>query len=266
MRLDNIYIRLLPVIVLINYVRYIITYNFNMYKTRLSTQKKFVADGVFKAEVNQLLQKALFEFGYSGLEVNFTKNFTEVRVLVSKFDELVDPTIQSGIKIKELKGLIEQRYNVANNSDFQVRLTAKRAMHKGVNSQEQCEYLKKRLLMGVPVRTAALSVIRQCISKGAKGCEVIVSGKLRQQRAKSVKFKDGYMIHTGQPRKVFLDISYRHIFLKQGIIGVKVKIMMPHREDALEKGFGIPKPLPDVITFVEEKPKKDENDYYNNRY
>lgn len=225
-----------------------------MYKTRLSTQKKFVADGVFKAEVNQLLQKALADFGYSGLEVNFTKNFTEIRVLVSKYDELMDPTKQSGIKIKELKGLIEQRFNLLGADDFQLKLTAKKTNHKGVNSQEQCEYMKKKLLLGVPVRTAALGVIKQMLLKGAKGCEVVVSGKLRQQRAKSVKFKNGYIIHTGQPRKIFLDIATRHVFLKQGIIGVKVKIMLPYNPRAADgRAFGIPKPLPDVITFVENK-------------
>jgi small subunit ribosomal protein S3e len=227
-----------------------------MYKKRLSTQKKFVADGVFKAEINQLLQKALADFGYSGIEVNFTKSYTEVRVLVSKFDELVDPTKQSGIKIKELKGLIEQRFGLYGREDFQFKISAKKAIHRGINSQEQCEYFKKRLLLGVPVRTAALSIIKQMLIKGAKGCEVIVSGKLRQQRAKSVKFKDGYVIHTGEPRRVFLDISYRHIFLKQGIIGVKVKIMLPYNPKAADgKGFGIAKPLPDVITFIEDKPK-----------
>jgi small subunit ribosomal protein S3e len=29
------------------------------------------------------------------------------------------------------------------------------------------------------------------MESGAKGCEVIVSGKLRGQRAKAMKFKDG---------------------------------------------------------------------------
>jgi len=227
-----------------------------MYKKRLSTQKKFVADGVFKAEVNQLLQKALADFGYSGLEVNFTKDYTEIRVLVSKFDDLMDPKKQSGIKMNELKGLIEQRYGLTNNPDFSLKLTAKKANHRGVNSQEQAEFMKKKLLLGVPVRTAALSVIRNMISKNATGCEIVVSGKLRQQRAKSVKFKGDYMIHTGQPRIEFLDIAVRHIFLKQGIIGVKVKIMLPYNPRAAEgKGFGIAKPLPDVITFKEDKPK-----------
>ena len=161
--------------------------------------------------------------------------------------------------MKELKGLIEQRFNLCSLPNFQLKLTAKKVNHRGVNAQVQAEQMKKKLLLGVPVRTAALSVIKQMILKKAYGCEIIVSGKLRQQRAKSVKYKDGYVIHTGEPRRVFLDIATRHIFLKQGIIGVKVKIMVPYNPKAAEgKGFGIPKPLPDVITFIEDKPKEEQ--------
>ena len=72
-----------------------------------STKKKFVADGVFRAEVNELLSQSLADYGFSGIEINFTKSSTEVRVLVSKFNDLMDPSKQSGIKIKELKGLID---------------------------------------------------------------------------------------------------------------------------------------------------------------
>jgi small subunit ribosomal protein S3e len=224
-----------------------------------STKRKFVADGVFRAEVNELLSQSLADFGFSGMEVNFTKSATEVRVLVSKFSDLMDQSKQSGIKIKELKGLIEQRYGFDRVPDHKFVLLAKKATHMGINAQEQAEYLKKRLLLGVPVRTAAMNVIRQMLSKGSKGCEVIISGKLRQQRAKSMKFRDGYMVHSGQPRIEYIDTAVRHIGLRQGIIGVKVRIMLPYNPNAAQgKGFGIGKPLPDVITFVEEKIVKDD--------
>ena len=55
-----------------------------------STKRKFVADGVFRAEVNELLVKSLADFGFSGIEVNFTTSVTEVRVVVSKFNDLRD--------------------------------------------------------------------------------------------------------------------------------------------------------------------------------
>ena len=226
-----------------------------------STKKKFVADGVFRAEVNELLSQSLADFGFSGMEINFTKSATEVRVLVSKFNDLMDPSKQSGIKIKELKGLIEQRFGFDRTPDHKFVLLAKKTTHGGINAIEQAEYLKKRLLLGIPVRTAAQNVIRQMLSRGAKGVEVIVSGKLRQQRAKSMKFRDGYMIHSGQPRISYMDTAVRHIGLRQGIIGVKVRIMLPFNPLAAQgKGFGIGKPLPDVITFVEEKQIKEESE------
>ena len=224
-----------------------------------STKRKFVADGVFRAEVNELLVKSLCDFGFSGIEVNFTTSVTEVRVVVSKFNDLMDEKKQAGIKIKELKALIEQRYGLSANPQHKFVLLAKQAVHNGLNAQEQAEYLKKRFLLGVPVRTAALNVIRQMLSKGAKGCEVIVSGKLRQQRARSNKFRDGYMIHSGQPRINYMDSAYRHIKLRQGVMGVKVRIMLPYNPQAGKgRNFGVAKPLPDVITFIGDKPKTQE--------
>ncbi len=218
-----------------------------------STKRKFINDGVFRAEVNELLQKALADFGFSGIEVNFRKGATEVRVLVSKFNDLMNEESINYIKINELKLLIEQRFNFKKN-DHKFSLALKKAYHRGVCAQEQCEYLKKRLLTGVPARSAAMFVIKNMLSKGAKGCEVIISGKLRQQRAKSAKFKDGYMIHTGEPKLHYIDKAVRHIELRQGIMGIKVSIMLPYNPEAkINKAIGVQQPLPDLITFKSNK-------------
>ena len=62
------------------------------------------------------------------------------------------------------------------------------------------------------------------MESGAKGCEVVVSGKLRAARAKSMKFTDGFMIHSGQPAVDFVDYAVRHVMLRQGVLGIKVKM------------------------------------------
>ena len=54
------------------------------------------------------------------------------------------------------------------------------------------------------------------MESGAKGIEVIVSGKLRGARAKSMKFVDGFMIHSGQPSSDYIDSAVRHVLLRQG--------------------------------------------------
>lgn len=66
------------------------------------------------------------------------------------------------------------------------------------------------------------------MADGAIGAECIISGKLGQQRAKSMKYRAGYIISTGQPKNDFVDVAVRHCFFKQGMIGVKVKIFKPY--------------------------------------
>lgn len=64
--------------------------------------------------------------------------------------------------------------------------------------------MRYKLLGGLAVRRACYGVLRFVMESGAKGCEVLVSGKLRAQRAKCMKFVDGFMIHAGTPVKVML--------------------------------------------------------------
>jgi len=63
---------------------------------------------------------------------------------------------------------------------------------------------------------ACYGVLRFIMESGAKGCEVIVSGKLRGQRAKSMKFVDGFMIHSGNPTRDYIDSAVTHVHLRQG--------------------------------------------------
>ena len=64
--------------------------------------------------------------------------------------------------------------------------------------------------------SACYGVLRFVMESGARGCTVIVSGKLRGQRAKSMKFSDGLMIHAGQPKVDYVDTAVRHVLLRQG--------------------------------------------------
>lgn len=75
-----------------------------------------------------------------------------------------------------------------------------------------------------PFPSAAYGVLRFVMESNAKGCEVVISGKLRAARAKSMKFTEGFMIHSGQPARDFVDEAVRHVMLRQGVLGIKVKM------------------------------------------
>jgi small subunit ribosomal protein S3e len=58
------------------------------------------------------------------------------------------------------------------------------------------------------------------------------------------------MIHSGQPARDFIDTAVRHVLLRQGVLGIKVKIM--HGSDPDGKA-GPQKTLPDAVTIIEPK-------------
>ncbi len=49
--------------------------------TAISKRRKFVADGVFYAELNEFFQRELAEEGYSGVEVRVTPTVTDISTL-----------------------------------------------------------------------------------------------------------------------------------------------------------------------------------------
>jgi len=58
------------------------------------------------------------------------------------------------------------------------------------------------------------------------------------------------MIHSGQPAKDFIDDATRHVLLRQGVLGIKVKIMRGSDPDGKS---GPQKSLPDSVTIIEPK-------------
>jgi ribosomal protein uS3 len=185
----------------------------------ISKKRKFIADGVFYAELNEFLTRTLAEDGYSGVEVRVTPIRTDIIIRATRTREVLG---EKGRRIRELTALVQRRFGFPENS---VELFAERVDNRGLNAQAQAESLRYKLLGGLAVRRACYGVLRFVMENGAKGCEVRVSGKLRAQRAKTMKFADGYMISTGQPKKVFVDEAVRHVELKSGVLGVKVRIL-----------------------------------------
>eukprot|EP00350_Pseudokeronopsis_sp_OXSARD2_P009137 CAMPEP_0170553764 /NCGR_PEP_ID=MMETSP0211-20121228/11588_1 /TAXON_ID=311385 /ORGANISM="Pseudokeronopsis sp., Strain OXSARD2" /LENGTH=240 /DNA_ID=CAMNT_0010862311 /DNA_START=48 /DNA_END=770 /DNA_ORIENTATION=+ len=214
---------------------------------KINTKKKFVADGVFQAELNEFLSKCLGMDGYAGIEVRATSMSTEIRVTATKVAELLEKQAR---KVREIKSLIEKRYNF-NDQDNKVELSLRPLPYdRNLCSAAQAESLKFKLLNGTPVRVAANNILGLVMRRGgAKGCEVMISGKVRGQRAKSQKYKQGYLVSTGQPKLEFIDYAVRHVELRQGVLGIKVKIMQDY-EKAYDKNR---KNMPDYVKIFEPK-------------
>merc|ERR1711988_182183 len=184
------------------------------------------------------LTRVLGEEGYAGVEIRVTPIRTEIIIKATRTREVLG---DKGKRIRELTAVVQQRYNFPQNS---VELFAERVENRAACAMAQCESLRYKLLGGLAVRRACYGVVRFIMENGAKGVEVIISGKLRAQRAKAMKFKDGYLISTGEPKKHYINEACRHVLMRQGVLGVRVRIMLAHDP---EGRMGAKMPLPDAI-------------------
>jgi len=214
---------------------------------QISKKRKFVKDGVFYAELNDFLAEELAEDGYAGCEVRVTPTRTEVIIRATRPRQVVG---ESGRRVREITALVQKRFRFQKG---QIILFAEKIRNKGLSALSQAQAVKFRLMQGLSVRRAAYSVVKFIMDKGAKGCEVVVTGKLRGQRAKAMKFRDGLMIHAGDITNYYVEKAVKHVHLRQGVIGIKVKIMLPHDPSGLE---GIKQDLPDAVK-IEDPDKED---------
>jgi small subunit ribosomal protein S3e len=213
---------------------------------QISKKHLFVRDGLFKSEADEFFKRELSEDGYSGIVVRKSKT-CEIIIIATRPSQVLGEKTR---RIRELTAIVNKRWG---HEQGQIDLYVERVANRGLSAVAQAESLRYKLMAGLPVRRAAYGVVRFVMESQAKGCEVIVSGKIRGQRAKAMKFCDGMMIHSGNPVKEYVDTAVRHVQLRQGMLGIKVKILKPHDPE----GLNGPKTLyPDIITILEPKEEK----------
>eukprot|EP01064_Diplonema_japonicum_P002030 TRINITY_DN1131_c0_g3_i1.p1 TRINITY_DN1131_c0_g3~~TRINITY_DN1131_c0_g3_i1.p1 ORF type:complete len:218 (+),score=55.33 TRINITY_DN1131_c0_g3_i1:43-696(+) len=210
----------------------------------LSRKRKFVADGVFYCELSEFLRRELAEDGFSGVEVRVTPQRTEVIIKATRSKDVLG---EGGRRIRELTSVVQKRFGFPEGG---VELYAERVSNRGLSAIAQAESLRYKLVGGLPVRRACYGVIKFVMESEAKGVELIVAGKVRGQRAKAMKFADGYMKSSGDVPRSFVSTCTRHVYMRQGVLGLKVKIMLDWDPTGNK---GPTKPQPDVVTIYNPK-------------
>lgn len=223
-------------------------------KTEISQTRKIVNDGVFFAEVNEFFARELAEEGYSGCEIKKSSKI-EIVIRAVKTQAVLG---EHGRRINELTFLLCKRFGIERGG---LALYADRVQQIGLSAVAQAEAIKYKLLNGLVMRKAAYGAIKFAMDSGAKGCEVIISGKLRAARAKAMKFSEGFLIHSGQPVNDFIETATRHVLMRQGVLGIKVKIM---RDPASNRSG--PKALPDAVRIIESKEEAAIENFYIKSY
>ena len=202
----------------------------------MSTIKHFISESVKKAQIDEFLQKELENAGYGGVEITRTPLGTHVVIYAMRPGVVIG---RGGESIRQLAKTLEEKFGLPNP-----QISVAEIEVPELNAYIVASRIAAALRRGVHFRRAGFWALNRIMEAGALGAEIIISGKLRTERARYEKFRAGYLPKSGEPAMKYMRKAEVHVQLKPGIFGVKVRIMPPDAE------------FPDKIKILEAIRKK----------
>jgi small subunit ribosomal protein S3 len=200
----------------------------------MSIVKRFITESIKKTEIDEFLQKKLERAGYGGVDISKTPLGTHVVIYAMRPGIVIG---RGGETIKDLATTLEENFNMSNP-----QISVSEIEVPEFNAYVVASRIASALQRGVHFRRAGFWALNQVMDAGALGAEIVISGKLRTERARFEKFRAGYFPRCGDAALKYMKKAEAHVQLKPGIIGVRVKIMPPDAQ------------FPDKIAIVKEPP------------
>lgn len=185
----------------------------------MASERKFTQENIRRVLLKEHLMKTVDRAGFGGVDVQRTPMGTRVSLVVERPGIVIG---RRGAAIKTLTKDIEDKFHYDNP-----QIEVQEVENPNLNAQIMAEKLAFALERGWHFRRAGHSTVRRIMESGARGCLIIISGKLTGERHRTEKFKEGYIKYCGESRELFVGTGFAVAKLKPGVIGVQVEIMQP---------------------------------------
>lgn len=209
----------------------------------MAVEKHFIQEGIIRSEIENFLRNELEEAGYSGINIQKTPLTTRVILYVEKPAIVIG---KKGRRINKLTKFLKEKYGIDNPA-----VDVQRVENPILDPNIVVRRISLALERGMNRRRVVYKALKAVMSAGARGAEIILSGKIigKGGRARTEKYLQGYMKKAGDPLKL-VKIGSTQAYLKAGVIGVRVKIVPPDVvfPDQIEI-----KPKEEEVEEVEEK-------------
>ena len=212
----------------------------------MSVTKYFVKDASRRLEIDEHLSKELKRAGYSHVELTKSPVGTRVVIYAAKPGMVIG---RRGQSIKDLTKILEQKFGIENPQLSVATIDVPELDPKVIAAQ-----VAMALQRGVHFRRAAYWGIQRVLESGASGVEIVIRGKLTTERARYEKFKAGYLPRVGDPVLKTVREAVQDIQLKQGLFGIKVRVLPPNIDVFVHPVIKGEIPQPPTSASQPEKP------------
>jgi small subunit ribosomal protein S3 len=200
----------------------------------MAGERKFIRENTNRILIKEFLIRKVEGAGFGGMTIQRTPMGTRINILVERPGMVIG---KSGSKIKEITNEIREKFNV-ENPQIEIQEAGSSA---SLNAQIMAEKLGEALERGWHFRRAGHSTVRRIMNSGAKGCQVVIAGKLTGARHRTEKFMEGHIKYCGETANEVMDRGFAVAKLKAGVLGVKVGIMRPDAKLPDEISINLPK-------------------------
>jgi len=188
----------------------------------MADELQFIQDGIQRTQIDEFFEDELGRAGYGGMDVAKTPMGTQIVLKAEKPGMVIG---KGGKNIRKITTTLEEEFGL---EDPQVDV--QEVEEPDLNARIVADRLANALERGWYFRKAGHTTIDRIMESGAKGAEIVLSGKVTGARSRVEKFNRGYIKHNGEPAEDIVDHGQGVAVMKLGTIGVDVKIIPPNAE------------------------------------
>ncbi len=182
--------------------------------------KKFVDFKKEELGVKEYIKSELGKGRVSNVSIEYTPIGEKIIIATSKPGLVIG---RRGEKIEILTRILKKRFKL-DNPHIEIREIRDSRLDAQLVADEIALLLERK--GSLKFKVIAYKMLQDIIKAEALGVEIVLSGKLPSDRAKSWRFSQGYLKKTGDPSKVVFRAQSQAKTIA-GIIGIKVSILSP---------------------------------------
>jgi small subunit ribosomal protein S3 len=183
----------------------------------LPLAKIFIENGIKLMQINEYLRSELVRAGFAGVDIQKTPLGVRITLKTSRPGLVIG---KGGKRIQEITDVLQDKFGLELP-----QIEVEEVPNPDLDAQIMAERLAYSLDRGRHYRRAGYYILRKVMDAGAKGVEIIISGKVTSQRARTQIFRAGTMSKSGQPAQEGVDKGIAQCIQKSGTLGIIVKIM-----------------------------------------
>ncbi len=183
-------------------------------------EKKFVKFKQDELGIKEYVKRSLGKGRISDVTIEYTPVGEKIIVATNRPGLVIG---HRGEKIQELTDVLKKRFKL-DNPHVDIKEIVSEALDAQLVADSVAIQIEQK--GSLKFKIVAYRTLSSIMNAGALGAELVLSGKLPSERAKTWRFTQGYLKKTGEPSKV-VQKAMAQAVTQMGVIGIKVSILPP---------------------------------------